>query len=181
MSGKIENLERINSIRETNGRFWSCNSCKRLVTSRLHDLHESKLPFVSRIEFIRSEFLDFSAHVSGFGVSAVLAARPLGWQRRGGGVQTDGASPYCQHTYCMYMGTALTRWNTHTRHSDSPWSRTPLHLSPPRPPFPVLSAPSLYMSLRVRPLWLMETGVCFDFVDFIFFALTSWSLKWHDF
>ena len=60
---KIESFERINSIRETNGNFDSCNSCKRLVSSRLNELHESKFPFVSRIEFIRSKFSNFSAHV----------------------------------------------------------------------------------------------------------------------
>ena len=52
-------------MRETNGNFDSCNSCKRLVPSRLHELHESKFPFVSRIEFIRSKHSNFSAHVSG--------------------------------------------------------------------------------------------------------------------
>ena len=31
-------------MRETNGTFDSCNSCKRLVPSRLHELHESKFP-----------------------------------------------------------------------------------------------------------------------------------------
>ena len=30
-----------------------------------HELHESKLPFVYRIEFIRSKLSNFSAHVSG--------------------------------------------------------------------------------------------------------------------
>ena len=60
---KFESFERINSIRETNGNFDSCNSCKRLGTSRLHELHESKFPFVSRIEFIRSKLSNFSAHV----------------------------------------------------------------------------------------------------------------------
>ena len=40
---KIESFERINSIRETNVNFGSCNSCKRLVPSRLHELHETKL------------------------------------------------------------------------------------------------------------------------------------------
>ena len=34
-------------MRETNGNFYSCNSCKRLGTSRFHELHESKFPFVS--------------------------------------------------------------------------------------------------------------------------------------
>ena len=38
---------------------------KRLGTSRLHELHESKFSFVSRIEFIRSKLSNFSAHVSG--------------------------------------------------------------------------------------------------------------------
>ena len=52
-------------IRETNGNFDSCKSCKRLGTSRLYELHESKFPFVSRIEFIRSKLSNFSAHVSG--------------------------------------------------------------------------------------------------------------------
>ena len=47
---KIESFKRINSIRETNGNFDSCNTGKRLRTSRLHELHESKFPFVSRTE-----------------------------------------------------------------------------------------------------------------------------------
>ena len=64
----IENLELTNSIRETSGSFDSCNSCKQVGTSRLHELHESKPLFVSRIEFIRSKLSDFSAHV--FGVTA---------------------------------------------------------------------------------------------------------------
>ena len=62
---KIESLERINSIRETNGNFDSCISWKRLGTSRLHELHESKFPFVSRIEFVRPKLSNCSAHVSG--------------------------------------------------------------------------------------------------------------------
>ena len=65
MSRKFESFERTNSIREANGSFDSCNTCKRLVHSRLHELHEFKLPFVSRIEFIRSELSNCSAHVSG--------------------------------------------------------------------------------------------------------------------
>ena len=62
---KIECLERINSIRETNGSFDSCSSCKRLAPSRLHELHESKLLFLSRIELIRSKLSNFSVNVSG--------------------------------------------------------------------------------------------------------------------
>ena len=71
---KFESFERINSIRETNGNFDSCNPCKRLVPSRLHELHESKFPFVSRIEFIRSKLSNFSAHVSG--VTAAVFSAP---------------------------------------------------------------------------------------------------------
>ena len=63
MSRKIRMFRRINSIREINVSFDSCKSCKRLETSRLHDLHESKHSFVSRIEFIRSKLSIFSAHV----------------------------------------------------------------------------------------------------------------------
>ena len=58
-------------MRETNWSFDSCNSCKRLVPSRLHELHESKLQFVSRIEFIRSKLSNFSAHVSGVIISSL--------------------------------------------------------------------------------------------------------------
>ena len=73
MSRKFESFERINSIRETNGNFDSRNSCKRLGISRLHELHESKFPFVSRIEFIRSKLSNFSAHVYGATVRGWVA------------------------------------------------------------------------------------------------------------
>ena len=59
MSRKFESFERIISIRITNGNFDSCNSCKRMVPSRLHELLESKFPFVTRIEFIRSKLSNF--------------------------------------------------------------------------------------------------------------------------
>ena len=61
----FESFERINSIRETNGNFDSCNSCKWLVLSSLHELRESKFPFAPRIGLIRSNFFLFFAHVSG--------------------------------------------------------------------------------------------------------------------
>ena len=35
-------------------KFWFMNSCKRLGTSRLHELHKSKLLFVSRIESVQN-------------------------------------------------------------------------------------------------------------------------------
>ena len=41
-----------------------------MVPSRLHELHESKFPFVSRIECIRSKLSNFSAHVYGAAVFA---------------------------------------------------------------------------------------------------------------
>ena len=89
---KFESFERINSIRETNGNFDSCNSCKRLVPSRLHELHEKNL-FVSRIEFIRSKLSNFSAHVYGDGIMSrpssqlrpsrggQLLRRPVQWRQ----------------------------------------------------------------------------------------------------
>ena len=65
MNRKIRSLERINSIRETNASFDPCSSCKRLVSSYLHELHVLKISVVSRIEFIRSKLSNLSAHVSG--------------------------------------------------------------------------------------------------------------------
>ena len=65
MRRQIQSLERRNTIHETNLSFDSCKSCKRLGTSRLHDLHESKLPFVLRTEFISSKLSNLSVHVSG--------------------------------------------------------------------------------------------------------------------
>ena len=40
------------------------------IHGRLHELHASKFPFVSRIEFIRSKLSNFSAHVSGVHVTS---------------------------------------------------------------------------------------------------------------
>ena len=65
MNTIIESFERINSIRETNRHFDSCYSCKRLVQPFTWLLHESKLPFVSCTEFIRSKLSNLSALVSG--------------------------------------------------------------------------------------------------------------------
>ena len=59
---RFECSERIYLIRETNRKLDSCNSCKRLVPSRLQELHESKFCFFSRIEFIRSK-LEFSSRI----------------------------------------------------------------------------------------------------------------------
>ena len=94
---KFESFERINSIRETNGNFDSCNSCKRLGTSRLHELHESKFPFVSRIEFIRSKLSNFSAHV--YGVIDELKPLHLAEARLNAGDDTEETS----HNICLYL------------------------------------------------------------------------------
>ena len=50
-----------------------CNSCKRLETNRLHELHESKRPFVPRVDFVRSKLSNFSAHVSGVTVTGAAS------------------------------------------------------------------------------------------------------------
>ena len=51
-ASKDDSLERINSLREINLTYGSGNSCKLLVPSRLHELHESKRPLASLTEFI---------------------------------------------------------------------------------------------------------------------------------
>ena len=64
----VKQTEILTHATHVNGWFpavYPCNSCKWLVPSRLHELHESKFPFVSRIEFIRSKLSNFSAHVYG--------------------------------------------------------------------------------------------------------------------
>ena len=72
-------------MRETNISFDSYNSCERLGTSRLHELHESKLLFVSRIEFIRTKLSNFSVYVSGVSVfvigrQIVRNTSPFAWR-----------------------------------------------------------------------------------------------------
>ena len=65
-----------------------------MAPSGLHELHESKFSFVSRIEFIRPKLSIFSAHVSGVGVflpdhAVIPQACPEGWGR-------DAAKPLRQ-------------------------------------------------------------------------------------
>ena len=105
---KFESFERINSIRETNGNFDSCNSCKRLGTSRLHVLHESKFPFVLRIEFIRSRLSNFSAHVSG------VSGNGLGWRQLSvgwpGNYRLDSVQFYVvEQTWCAQRWLSFLR------------------------------------------------------------------------
>ena len=74
MSRKIRKCRTDKFDSETNGSFDTCNTCKRLVPSRLYEIHVSNLPFVSRIEFIPSTLLNFSAHVSGVTVDDRMEA-----------------------------------------------------------------------------------------------------------
>ena len=72
MSRKIRKFRTDKFDSETNGNFDSCNSCKRLGTSRLHELHEFifELSFELSLSFawVRIypfETSNFSAHVHG--------------------------------------------------------------------------------------------------------------------
>ena len=73
------------------------NSCKRLGTGRLHELHESVMqvrhafPLVSRIEFIRSKLSDFFF----FFCSCILA--------------TGGARTVVREGYLVCLRGALTK------------------------------------------------------------------------
>ena len=78
----------MNLIRETNGNFDPCNSCKRL-TSRLHELYELKIPFASRIEFIRSKLTFFLLMYPGSLTIDIITGH-----RRGGRSVTGGLSTY---------------------------------------------------------------------------------------
>ena len=67
-----------------------------MKTSRLHQLHESKFLFVSRIKFIRSKLSNFSAHVSGVTDQQQQRAAYMPGQRagrRGGGAPFVGERP----------------------------------------------------------------------------------------
>ena len=80
MSRKFESFERINSIRLTNGNFYSCNSCKWLGTTRLHELHESNFRFLNVSNL----------SVRNFRISLMMYPGSLTGGGRGGGAQ-DGA------------------------------------------------------------------------------------------
>ena len=95
MSRKIRKFrtEKFDACNKRN--FDSCNSCKRLRTSRLHELHESKFMFVSRIEFIHSKLSNLSAHVSGAITTAAGDYSPHGPPRavsQGGAVTAPRGS-----------------------------------------------------------------------------------------
>ena len=90
---KIESYERIISMRATSENFDSCNSCKLLKTSCLHELHESNFSFVSRIEFIHSKLSFSSAHVSGVTNHSLHPANGAGWRRRAGLTSACSSGP----------------------------------------------------------------------------------------
>ena len=81
-----------------------------LGTSHLHELRESKLPCVSRIEFIRSKHWNLSAHVSAVGESGSAAGVTPGPGSRGS-ISTDAAPPASDAGYCS--GPALCHTRPH--------------------------------------------------------------------
>ena len=101
---------------------------KRLVPSRLHGLHESELPFVSRIEFIRAKLSNFSAHVS-----AVWPAFCCGWWLFSG----------CRAHTMDGWGTVQDAVTARPS-SRFPRLAHPPTVTPPLPPPPPLSPPHLH-------------------------------------
>ena len=80
MSRKNRNFKCMKSTRETNRSFDSCDSCKRLVHSRLHEQNEPKLlmfSVCSCIELTRSKLPNCSVYVSG--VTEVHHMRRFRW------------------------------------------------------------------------------------------------------
>ena len=119
---KTESLKRINPICKTNGSIDSCNLCERLGTSRLYELLESKFPFVSRIEFIRSKLSNFSAHVSRITqhslTAAVILSRPAG---RGRGMtrveRSRTSADWCGTVSQVTHPHQIGRSRAHTTHA----------------------------------------------------------------
>ena len=68
-------------------------------------MHESKFPFVSRIEFIRSKLSNFSAHV--YGVSGVCSTR-----RHGGGKTTSPGFSCIGSSLSCVAGSVVIAWPT---------------------------------------------------------------------
>ena len=91
---------------------------QRLVPSRLHDLHESKFPFVSRIELIRSKLSNFSAHVYGVTVDSNVHTNTHEHTRVSPGPPVvaaitsspSGAVQHCSSSPMLLSGRRFTRF-----------------------------------------------------------------------
>ena len=174
-----------------NGSFCSCNSCKRLVPSRLHEcgirfrnfescnlnvngwkrlvpsrlykLHDSKFPFVSRIEFIRSKHFNFSAHVSGVAdwqaEPTILHAIPHPLSHRTD--PTPAIPPYRSHTryptgpiphplsHRTDPTPAIPPYRSHTRYPTGPISHPLSHRTDPTPAIPAYRSHTRYPTVPI--------------------------------
>ena len=79
-------------------------SFERINTSRLHELHESKLPFVSRITFIRSKLSIFSAHVSDISYHCRVTLAPAAL-RLAASAPLHASFAHSSSTQWRYLGT----------------------------------------------------------------------------
>ena len=143
------------------------NSCRRL-TSRLHELLVTKLPFVSRIEFIRSKLSFFSAHVTG----ASVVHHPARIQnfRKEGAQPEGGAHPFFKGSvsFTPLQGPFMSRKGIIT----PPWSLLDPadHLGdkflPSRPNLPPFS--TVFTDLGHFMLKLLNFDIYFFYFMFIF-------------
>ena len=106
MSRKIRKFRTYKFDSEAIESFDWCKICKRLVPSRLHDLHESKLSFVSGMKFIRSKHSNFSAHVSV--VTDAAAGRRRGC--RGGNFVSSAEHQHSE----VKTARSVCSWDSHT-------------------------------------------------------------------
>ena len=101
----FESFERINSIRVTNRNFDSCNSCKLLGTSRLHELHESKFSVCDTYRIYPLETFEFFCS----------CIRSQCVRRREGGTNYDGKHAWVAARGAGRLGytgelTEMTEW-----------------------------------------------------------------------
>ena len=116
---KFESFQRINSIRETNRSFDSCNSCKRLVPSRLHELQSQNVCLFHVSNIYARNFLFFCSCIRGQRLALhSTPAAPWKWTRH-----ADGAA--------LPAAPAETRTGDRTsleQHSDSSLSEQAMHV-----------------------------------------------------
>ena len=85
----------------------------------LHEIHESKLPFISHIDFMCSKLSNFSTHVSG-----VIDTCVTGWAATGSHLVFFGrrrATSYCW-PQCRWPAAASRTADTHHRQRRKIWS-----------------------------------------------------------